>query len=179
VSDRHRAVTAVFGLGANLGDPPAQLTRAVRALAERVDALVVSSVYRSAPSGYAGQPDFYNLVCTGRTGMAPGELLAIALAIEAAAGRVRTFRNAARTLDVDLLDAGGAVVDSPRLMLPHPRMAVRGFVLVPLAEVAPWWRHPVLGRTAAELMARAPADPSLRRVGPPPVVKETNHSRVL
>jgi 2-amino-4-hydroxy-6-hydroxymethyldihydropteridine diphosphokinase len=147
----------LLGLGANLGEPVAQLARAVALLGAHVRVEAVSSVWRTEPVGYAGQPDFYNLVVRAATELSADALLDAALAVEAELGRERTFANAPRTLDVDLLACGGLVVDTPRLTLPHPRMAGRAFVLRPLDEVAPGWRHPLLGRTARELLSRAAA----------------------
>ena len=158
-------VEVFLGLGANLGDPVAQLARAVRRLEEVLSGAGISSVYRSEPVGYREQPDFYNLVCGGRTHLSPRELLAHAHAIEREAGRVRSVRDAPRPLDVDLLAYGGVVRDDPELTLPHPRMAERAFVLVPLAEVAPGWRHPLLGLTARELLFRAPTLERIERWG--------------
>jgi 2-amino-4-hydroxy-6-hydroxymethyldihydropteridine diphosphokinase len=86
--------------------------------------------------------------------------------IEARLGRVRSVPNAARTIDLDLLDVGGLVRESPRLVLPHPRLHERAFVLEPLAEVAPDWRHPVLGATAAELLRRLGGRERVERLGP-------------
>jgi 2-amino-4-hydroxy-6-hydroxymethyldihydropteridine diphosphokinase len=158
----------LLGLGANLGDPVAQLASGVAALRAVVDVRAVSSVWRSEPVGYAAQPDFYNLVVVAESGLDPLALLDHAQRVESGMGRVRTFPNAPRTLDVDLLAAGLAVLDTPRLVLPHPRLAERGFVLHPLAEVAPGWRHPVLGATARELLEAAGALERVERWGPLP-----------
>ncbi len=159
----------LIGLGANLGDMPAQLARAVRGLREggvRVEA--VSSLWRTAPVGYDGQPDFLNVVLLGRTSLSARELLGLGQALEAKAGRVRTFPNAPRRLDVDLLALGDAVVDEPDLAVPHPGIPSRAFVLRPLVEVAPDWVHPVLGRTARELLDSAQGLERADRVGPFP-----------
>lgn len=145
----------LLALGANLGDPRRQLARAVRALRGFVAGLRESSVYRTEPVGYADQPDFYNQVVRGTTTLTAEEVLDRILAVERELGRERTFRNAPRVIDIDLLAYGGAVLRTPRLTLPHPGIATRGFVLHPLAEVAPEWVHPVLGRTARELLAAA------------------------
>ncbi len=158
----------LLGLGANLGEPVRQLADAVRRLREVLDAVAVSSVYLSAAVGYHEQPDFFNLVCRGLTEIPPLELLRITRRIEDELGRERSFPNAPRTLDIDLLSVGDLVLDTPELILPHPRLHQRGFVLLPLAEIAPEWRHPVLGGTAAELLAAAGPLERVERWGPLP-----------
>jgi len=132
------AVRAFVGLGANLGEPEAQVRRAIEELATLRDTRLVraSSLYRSAPIGYTGQPDFVNAVAEVETALAPRALLAELLAIEAGFGRRREFANAPRTLDLDLLLYGDAVITEPGLAVPHPRMHQRAFVLAPLVEIA-------------------------------------------
>jgi len=131
-------VRAWIGLGANLGDRGAALARAVQALAAVPATRVakVSGLYASAPID-AGGPDFLNAVVELRTGLAPLALLDTLQAIELAAGRERPYRNAPRTLDLDLLLYGEQQQACARLTLPHPRMGERAFVLLPLAEIAP------------------------------------------
>jgi 2-amino-4-hydroxy-6-hydroxymethyldihydropteridine diphosphokinase len=158
--------SVLIGLGANEGDPAAQLAEAVAALARVLTVERVSSVYRTAPVGFADQPDFLNLVLAGSTRRSPAALLGRLQVIERRMGRVRTFRNGPRPIDLDLLAHGGVVMDTPRLVLPHPRMAARGFVLHPLAEIAPGWRHPVTGLTAGEMLARAGGLERVERLGP-------------
>lgn len=156
----------IFGLGANLGRPRRQLAAAVEMLGETVEIDRVSSVYRTEPVGFEAQPDFYNIVVQGRSELSPEQLLSEALRIEEELGRVRTFPNAPRIVDVDVLDRGGSTYHSPDLTLPHPRLHERSFVLVPLAEIAPHWRHPGLGLTASELLARLSHIGRIERVGP-------------
>ncbi|HEY0825867.1 MAG TPA: 2-amino-4-hydroxy-6-hydroxymethyldihydropteridine diphosphokinase [Ramlibacter sp.] len=131
-------VTAFIGLGANLGDAPAALRQALGALAQLPGTELVRSsrVYRSAPVDASG-PDFLNAVAQVRTMLTAPELLAALQAIEQAAGRQRPYRNAPRTLDLDLLLYGEARIASPALTVPHPRMRERAFVLLPLRELAP------------------------------------------
>lgn len=163
--NEHAGAEVLLGLGANQGDPVAQLAAAVRALSASMRIGGVSSVYRSAPVGYAEQPDFYNLVVHGWTALEPRELLSVAQRVEEALGRRRSFANAPRTMDVDLLAYGARVMRTAELTLPHPRLHLRGFVLHPLAEVAPEWTHPVLLRTARELLSLANALERVERVG--------------
>jgi 2-amino-4-hydroxy-6-hydroxymethyldihydropteridine diphosphokinase len=131
-------VTAFVGLGANLGEPQRALADALAALARLPDTRLVRSsrVYRSAPVD-AGGPDFFNAVAQLETRLTAPGLLAQLQAIEDAAGRERPYRNAPRTLDLDLLLYGSARVASPRLTVPHPRLRERAFVLLPLQELAP------------------------------------------
>ena len=152
-SDPPRA-EVLLGLGANLGDPGRQLAEAVARLGAWVEDARVSSVYRTEPVGHRDQPDFLNLVVRGWTRVPPEALLREMLAIERALGRERPFPNAPRTLDIDLLAYGDRVMESAELTLPHPGIAHRGFVLHPLAEVAPEWVHPVLGEPVEALIAR-------------------------
>jgi 2-amino-4-hydroxy-6-hydroxymethyldihydropteridine diphosphokinase len=132
------AVHAYVALGANLGDPQAALRQALRDLEALPHTQLVraSSLYRTAPVDSTG-PDYINAVAELRTTLGPYELLAALQRIEEAAGRQRPYRNAPRTLDLDILLYGDLRLDEPRLTLPHPRMYQRAFVLVPLAEIAP------------------------------------------
>lgn len=132
-------VDAFIALGANLGDPIAQILSAIEELA-RLPATRLhtrSSLYRSPPVGGPKQPDYVNAVARLSTGLPPRELLQRCLAIEARHGRRRDGKNTPRTLDLDLLLYDGLIMHEPGLTLPHPRMHERSFVLVPLAEIAP------------------------------------------
>ena len=148
---------AFVGLGANLGEPAAQLQAALRALNALPQTQVskVSSFYRSAAIGPAGQPDYCNAVAQLETTLAPEVLLDALLAIEDAAGRVRGERWGARLLDLDLLTHGDTVCRSARLTLPHPALGQRDFVLLPLVEIAPEAFIPGLG-SPRELLACLP-----------------------
>jgi 2-amino-4-hydroxy-6-hydroxymethyldihydropteridine diphosphokinase len=132
------AVTAYVSLGANLGQPDLAVLRALDALVATAGVCEVraSSLYRSAPVD-AGGPWYCNAVAEVRTRLTAPELLAVLQALENAAGRERPYRNAPRTLDLDLLLYGTASLDSPALIVPHPRMRQRAFVLLPLRELAP------------------------------------------
>lgn len=152
---------AVLGLGANLGDPPSALRAAVDALGllPHTAVTAVSSVYKTAPVGYADQPDFYNLVLTVDTALTPHALLGGCLGIEAALGRVRTFQNAPRVVDIDLLLYEGCAEATAELTVPHPRMMERAFVLVPLGELFP-------EGVALGVPFSAEPSPDVRKIGP-------------
>ncbi|MBX3660812.1 MAG: 2-amino-4-hydroxy-6-hydroxymethyldihydropteridine diphosphokinase [Burkholderiales bacterium] len=149
---------ACIALGANIGEPLRQIEAGFSALAAlpRTRLLARSSLYRSAPVGYADQPDFINAVAMIETALDPHALLAALLAIERAQGRVRDFPNAPRTLDLDIVLYGDLVLHEPGLTIPHARMLERAFVMVPLAEIAPDARVPGQGRVS-ELAARLDA----------------------
>jgi 2-amino-4-hydroxy-6-hydroxymethyldihydropteridine diphosphokinase len=161
----------LLGLGANLGDPLEQLRRAIRLLREHLDVLAVSPVYRSEPVGLADQPEFLNVVLRARTELSPRELLRVVLEVERGLGRRRTVRNAPRPIDVDILDHGGRRLTEPGLVLPHPRLHERAFVLRPLRDVAPEWRHPESGRTAGDLLGAERAWERAERVAGPEAVR--------
>jgi 2-amino-4-hydroxy-6-hydroxymethyldihydropteridine diphosphokinase len=142
-----------LGLGSNLGDREANLARALARLRSVMSIEAVSWVYETEPVGYREQPDFLNLVVVGQTELTPEALLEATQGIERELGRERPFRNAPRTIDIDLLLYDGLVRESPELTLPHPRMLERQFVLRPLADVDPELRHPVTGERIADRLA--------------------------
>jgi 2-amino-4-hydroxy-6-hydroxymethyldihydropteridine diphosphokinase len=154
------APAALIGLGANLENPAAMIASAVERLAAGpgLKLLAVSSLYLSEPQGGpVGQDWYHNAVAAFDSGLAPRELLARLLAVETDLGRRRREKNGPRVIDLDWLAQGDLVVEEPpELILPHPRLAERRFVLAPLVEVAPDWRHPRLGLSAMELLAALP-----------------------
>lgn len=150
-------VRAYIGLGSNLAEPQKQLRSALESMAEipQTRLLRCSSFYRSAPVGPGEQPDYINAVAELETELAPLELLAQLQVIENAHGRERSVRWGARTLDLDILLFGRQRIDEPRLQVPHPRMAERNFVLLPLAELEPELQLPA-GEAIRALLQRCP-----------------------
>jgi 2-amino-4-hydroxy-6-hydroxymethyldihydropteridine diphosphokinase len=156
----------LLGLGSNLGDKQANLRRAVECLtaphagasagapsAKPARLVAASSLYRTAPVGLLEQDWFFNAAIRVQTALTPRQFLQTALEIERRLGRVRNARNGPRLIDIDILLWDGLVVAEPGLLIPHPRLHERLFVLEPLAEIAPGLRHPLLGKTMLELRA--------------------------
>jgi 2-amino-4-hydroxy-6-hydroxymethyldihydropteridine diphosphokinase len=157
----------LLGLGSNIGDREAALEGAVRFLSGRgFRELARSSLYLTEPVGGPPQGPYLNAVVRGETLLSPEELLRECLLAERAFGRVRLSPLGPRTLDVDLLLYGGEVRRTPQLTLPHPRLHERLFVLIPLCELVPKLRHPVLGLTVQQLLERCPDRSSVRRHAP-------------
>jgi 2-amino-4-hydroxy-6-hydroxymethyldihydropteridine diphosphokinase len=160
----------LIGLGGNLpssgtGASRATLAAALGALAsEGAEVVARSGWYESEPVPPSAQPYYVNAVAALTTARDPIALLTAMQRVERHFGRVRNVPNAARTVDLDLLDYEGRLVDTAALVLPHPRLHLRRFVLAPLVELAPDWRHPRLGLTAAELLAALPAGQEVRRL---------------
>lgn len=146
--------TIYLSLGSNLGDRAANLRAAIQGL-ERAGVAVrrLSSVYETAPVDLVAQPMFLNLVVQGETALMPRQLLARIARLERSLGRRRTVAKGPRTIDIDILFHGSSVIDAPDLVVPHPRIAGRRFVLEPLSEIAPELVHPVTRRTVRAMLA--------------------------
>ena len=145
-------VTVYLGLGSNMGDRQDNLDRALDFLSQRLRIDRVSSVYDTEPVGNVEQPHFLNLVCQVNTRLAPRELLTLAKSIESKLGRTSGKSNASRPIDIDILFYGDQVIETPELVIPHPKLAGRAFVLIPLAEIALNLVHPVSGKTVKQLV---------------------------
>lgn len=151
--------TVYMALGSNLGDRQQNIERAVALLPPRVRVERLSSLYQTRPQGFREQPMFLNAVLRGRTSLSPRALLRRAKEVEEELGRRPSFPNAPRPIDIDILLYDDQVMDTPDLVIPHPHLSQRAFVLVPLSEIAPQLQHPGTGHTASEMLAR------LRRQG--------------
>ncbi len=145
--------TVYIALGSNVGNRQEHLAAAIAGLQEVVDLHAISSIYETEPVGYLEQPYFLNMVCGGETQLSAQALLKYTKALEKANGREATFRNGPRTIDIDILLYDHAKIVQEDLVIPHPRMSTRAFVLIPLAEIAPDLIEQDSGKTIQELQA--------------------------
>jgi 2-amino-4-hydroxy-6-hydroxymethyldihydropteridine diphosphokinase len=148
-----QSATVFLALGTNLGDRSANLRAAINALPPAVCILSCSPVYETPPWGYTDQPAFLNQVLAGETGLSPADLLVHLKTLEASLGRIPSFHYGPRKIDIDILFYDDLILETPALILPHPRLHERAFVLVPLADIAPDLRHPRFQKSARELLA--------------------------
>ena len=151
-----------LGLGSNLGARLANLRDAADRLRAAGEILARSDVFETEPWGVRGQPFFLNACVLMESGLAPLELLSLVKGIEREMGRVENVRWGARLIDIDILLMEGLVFEAPELHIPHINLHDRDFVLVPLRQIAPQWRHPLLGRTVSEIEVPASGRPPLR-----------------
>lgn len=161
--------TTYLSLGSNVGQHAENIATAIAALNERgVRVLRESSLYETEPVGLREQPWFLNCVVEAETTLAPERLIDAVLDIEKQMGRQRSIPGGPRLIDIDILFYGGEVVRAPSLEIPHPRLADRRFVLVPLHEIAPSLRHPMSKKTVAELLSETPDRSEVRLWRPSP-----------
>lgn len=143
---------AYLGLGSNLGEREENLRQALTLLSAKVNLEEVSSVYETEPVGFKEQPLFLNMTCRISTNLPPEELFHLAKDIETRMGRVPSFPNAPRIIDIDILFYDNTIMETQNLTIPHPRLHGRAFVLIPLAEIAPDLVHPRLSKSIAHLV---------------------------
>jgi 2-amino-4-hydroxy-6-hydroxymethyldihydropteridine diphosphokinase len=155
--------TVYISLGSNVGDREANLRRAIQLMEQSGVAITkLSSLYETEPVGYLDQPWFLNAALEATTDLAPELLLSTLCGIESQMGSSKPFPNGPRLIDLDVLLYGVALIDTPTLQVPHPRMLQRNFVLAPLAEIAPQLRHPSWSATIANIYANSPDHSAIR-----------------
>jgi len=145
--------TVYLALGSNLGDRLANLKRTVAALSPQMEVKAKSHVYETPPWGFADQPKYLNQVIKVNTYLEPEPLLSHIKRLEIALGRKATFRNGPRLIDMDILFYDDLILETPSLVIPHPRLHERGFVLLPLMDIAPDLMHPIKERSVREMLA--------------------------
>lgn len=158
-------VKVYLALGSNLGDRMGNLTEAVQHLSRKITIKKISSVYETEPVYFKEQPLYLNAVLSAVTELEPFELFRFVKSIESDLGRQPSFRNAPRTIDIDILFYGGQAIETSELTIPHPRIAERAFVLVPLAEIAPKLVHPVSQKRVSKLLAVVEGVDGVRKFG--------------
>ena len=143
-----------LALGSNIGDPAANLLAAIEAIKPEVITTKCSSIYETPPWGFHDQPQFLNQVVEAETALPPAELLDHLKRTEKLLGREKTFKNGPRIIDLDIIFYNEEVINTPPLVIPHPHMAERAFVLLPLADIAPHFQHPILKESVSELLSK-------------------------
>lgn len=154
-----------LGIGSNLGGRQANMEKALKLLGDTLQIELVSAIYETEPVGYVEQPVFLNAVCRGQTELGPLQLLSLVKGMEASLGRVSSFPNAPRTIDLDIIFYGNMIMETPELTIPHPRLEERAFVLIPLLEIAPDLSHPVSGESIKDLAARVQGREGVKKIG--------------
>lgn len=149
--------TIYLALGSNVGDRQENLKEAISQLVPQVSITAESSIYETEPWGYEDQDDFLNMVVQGETELEPLELLAHLKEIEANVGRTKTFRNGPREIDLDILFYDDLIMEDKNLAIPHPRLHERAFVLVPLADIAPDFVHPIWNHRIRDMLGNLPS----------------------
>jgi 2-amino-4-hydroxy-6-hydroxymethyldihydropteridine diphosphokinase len=148
----------ILALGSNLGDRCANLRQALEEISARVSINNTSSIYETPPWGYLEQPVFLNQVLSGWTSLNPAELLTFLKGIEREMGRIKNFKNGPRLIDIDILLFGEQIINTENLVIPHPRMLERGFVLLPLSEIEPDLIIPGTNKSVADFLQKVDQD---------------------